>query len=276
MERLKQLFLLLILLLSIFYTSTTQLTHGGQFKKKNKQQLQQLQHNTDLRDECIFLGCSCSNSRIRCPSENATITAALLKMSMFPKRRIGINFELNLTIDLSQNDLQQVPDDRFAGLDIRLLNFSGNRILKLSPDTFRDVARLNELDLSANKLKFLQNTMFVPIEASLLSLKLDFNLLSDMEPMRLASVFWKLNRLRNLSLAQNRLFFLPNLSRLQNLFRLDLRANLVEFLADPEVRKKIIFNIEKMSNPQSTSRLLILFFFVPTIDQRKPFAHQPD
>lgn len=205
--------------------------------------------------ECIYLGCSCLDNLIKCPGGSGVEFP--YKMSMFPKRRVGNNYLPNLTIDLSHNMLEQVPDDRFAGLDAITLNLSHNAIGKISPDSLRDMHRLVDLDLSFNRIKFISTNVFLPVKPTLATLNLSSNDLYDMEPARLASVFLKLHALRHLSLAQNNLYFLPPMSQLDTLHSLDLRSNLIEFVADPETGKNMLpVNLIELNLENNKLRLI--------------------
>jgi Leucine-rich repeat (LRR) protein len=194
----------------------------------------------DPKLNCIFIGCRCELNLIKCPSPDLDPAP----MSMFPKRTFILHHtfnKTNLTIDLSANNLDFVPDDRFAQLDIHSLTLSANKLTKLSPDTFRDVLRLMKLDLSNNRLKLLNSVMFNPLASSLHTLNLSRNFLSEMEPARLTNLFAKLKKLKNLRLNQNRFFFMaPNFLKLETLEYLDLSSNMIEILNDPESNEYLL------------------------------------
>ena len=179
----------------------------------------------ELNSECIFFGCSCTRNTIRCPHDGY--------LAMFPKRHIGkINMD-NIIIDISRNGLEMVPDDRFAGLSVLKIDLSHNSIYKLSADTFRDILRLKELDLSSNKLRYLNSNTFIPIDSSLEKLVLNENYLNQMETVRLTNLVKKLQKLKQLDLEANRLIYVPNLID-TILTRLSLANNLIESLVDSE------------------------------------------
>ncbi|RNA10356.1 insulin-like growth factor-binding complex acid labile subunit [Brachionus plicatilis] len=185
----------------------------------------------ELYPDCIFLGCSCTRDTIRCPHDGF--------LTMFPKRRIGKTYIHNMVIDISGNGLQMVPDDRFAELNVLKIDLSHNSIYKLSADTFRDILRLNELDLSSNKLRYLNPNTFIPIENSLETLVLSDNYLTQMESIRLTNLAKKLYRLKKLDLDKNRLIYVPNFVD-TNLTRLSLAENYVESLLDSETYKNLL------------------------------------
>ena len=183
--------------------------------------------------KCIFIGCACSAKNV--------ITCPLLepdespyRLTMFPKRYNGNKQPLaNITLDLAGNQLEKIPDDRFAGLDMFSLDLSRNQIFKLSPEMFRDIKRLETLDLRQNQLKFLSVRVFEPIKACLSTLSLDENSLYDMQTSMLSRVFADFPGLRHLHLSKNRLVHIPNLTRL-NLTRLSLASNSIDSLIDPD------------------------------------------
>lgn len=179
----------------------------------------------ELNSECIFFGCSCNRDTIRCPNDGF--------LTMFPKRHIGKAYTDNMIIDISRNGLEMVPDDRFAGLNVLKIDLSRNSIFKLSADTFRDIIKLRQLDLSSNKLRYLNSNTFIPIESSLEELVLKENYLNQMETIRLNKLIKKLVKLKKLDLDANRLIYVPNLFD-TNLARLSLADNFVESLVDSE------------------------------------------
>jgi Leucine-rich repeat (LRR) protein len=212
--------------------------------------------------ECIFIGCMCVRETIKCPvgreigcDSGGGGDGGNLMLSMFPKRRLiyndisssssssslsSLQVARNLTIDLSRNLLEMIPDDRFAGLDVFKINLAHNRIARISPDAFRDIARLIHLDMSSNRLRTLYLNLFYTCETSLRTLKLSDNLLGDMETTRFSIVFAKLKALRELDLSNNRLVYLPNLRRLSQLTQLNLANNLIESLVDADTLENML------------------------------------
>lgn len=186
---------------------------------------------------CIFIGCACQRERIRCPVDPNPLT-------MFPKRRIldmkDRQLERNLTINLSSNRLEMLPDDRFADLDVNSLDLSSNQISRISPDAFRDLIRLSSISLSRNRLRTLSASLFGPVKMSLETLELAENQLGEMETSRLTNVFTRLTQLRKLDLSSNRLVDPPDLSSISHLEYLDLRGNLLESLADDDTLEVLL------------------------------------
>jgi Leucine-rich repeat (LRR) protein len=191
-----------------------------------------------LSSSCIFIGCSCSKDRIKCPADTTSLDYDT-RLTMFPKRYIGKAYANNITLLLSDNHLEMIPDDRFAGLDITRIDLSNNRIFKLSAYTFRDIAKLEELDLNTNLINYLNSNLFEPVEASLQSLNLEQNSLNEMETSRLSSAFQNLKKLKNLNLAKNKLVYIPNLTKL-SLLALSLSMNQIEILVDADSYKNLL------------------------------------
>ena len=137
---------------------------------------------------CLFIGCLCTFNYIKCPAgyndqESSSIYDYSNKLTMFPKRTnfYSSNLKLNnLTINLRDNYLEMIPDDRFSGLGLLKLDLSNNSIYKLSTFVFRDMTRLDILDLSHNKVSYLSSSIFSPIETSLHVLNLDTNCLNEL------------------------------------------------------------------------------------------------
>lgn len=165
---------------------------------------------------------------------------------MFPKRRIdgvgggGGGAVANLTIDLSSNRLEMVPDDRFADLDVYTLNLSSNALVRLSPDAFRDTLRLVRVDLAHNRLRTIAAAALAAVADSLEVLVVAGNQLGEMETTRLGNVFARLGALRHLDLSRNGLYDLPDLSNVRRLTALDARHNELESLVDTDTLENVL------------------------------------
>jgi Leucine-rich repeat (LRR) protein len=188
---------------------------------------------------CIFIGCSCSKNKIKCPSDSERDAGLLF---MFPKRNIIIeNYPYNeLHIDLANNILEMIPDDRFAGLEIKKLDLSNNHIQRLSASTFRDVAKLNSLILTNNFLNYLNINTFVVVEEMLVELRLENNFLNQMESTKLSQVFTSLKRLEDLYLDNNKLYYMPNLIDMKRLEKLSMESNFIELLVDTDTYGQLL------------------------------------
>ena len=120
------------------------------------------------------------------------------------------------TLDLSDNRLTTLPDDVFDGLDLQYLNLSGNDLTTLPEGLFAGLD-LQRLNLSGNDLTTLPEGLFAGLD--LQRLNLSGNGLTTLP----ASVFDGLSSLRNLDLSNNQLTTLPDgifdgLSSLQRLY----------------------------------------------------------
>jgi len=185
-----------------------------------------VQQANRLNNKCIFIGCSCNNDVIKCPSDNHE------KLGMFPKRNIDqLIISRNVSLILKNNYLEMIPDDRLAYLDINKLDLSNNRIMKLSSEAFRDVTKVEELNLANNQLRHLNPNVFRPLEKCLVTLNVENNYFNELDSTRFSEVFLKLKELKNLYLANNRLSSLPNLSKL-NIVKLSAESNFIETLVD--------------------------------------------
>lgn len=102
----------------------------------------------------------------------------------------------------------------------------------MSEDAFKDVIKLESLDMSVNKLADLNEKTFVPVQNSLMHLKINENTLGEMMPGKLEKVLNGLNQLRTLHLRSNDLKSLPDLSQLDQLDELALQSNQIETLND--------------------------------------------
>ena len=210
--------------------------------------------------ECLFVGCSCANGQIICPSSASPSSSPLF---MFPKRAFmsGVftsgqkkpnsnssssshtikrnhtsSFSFNVsTFEFTHQPLLMVPDDRLSKLAIGTLNLSHNRIDKLSPFAFRDTLRVLHVDLSHNRLQHLHAHVFAPIQRHLRMLDLSANRLGHMDPLELGTALADCGELVELSLADNELSRVPaQLTRLVKLRRLSLASNRLHHLVAGE------------------------------------------
>ena len=200
------------------------------------QKLQLIQNNDIDANKCIFIGCACKKHLIECPKVDKN---EKVKLIMFPKRYNGKNALANLTLRLNDNLLEKIPDDRFAGLDMFHIDFSFNQIYKISTYAFRDMKRLEILDLNNNMLNYINSKLFEPLKNSLITLNLNENILNEMQTSVLSKVFSDFPSLKNLFLSKNSLVFVPNLSQ-SNLERLDLSQNRIEILVDQDTLQNLL------------------------------------
>jgi hypothetical protein len=205
-----------------------------------------------LASGCIFAGCTCGNYKsdqsdetddyedpffqetiIKCKSDNPP--AFNPRPSDFPRR---IKTNTNTTnpiaiLDMSQMELTNVPGGQLAHLAITIADFSNNSIIALDQDAFANVARLEVLDLSSNRLSEIREGTLVPVHDSLVQLSLKSNELSQMMDARLSQLFTGLSKLRLLYLDRNGFTSLPDLSAMTKIEDLSLCHNKLDSLVDP-------------------------------------------
>jgi hypothetical protein len=221
-----RMFISFYLILIILNTITSSL---NQVKK------QSIVPNNDLdANKCTFIGCGCKKNLIECPKTDTNE-----KLSMFPKRYNGKHAHANLTLKINNNLLEKIPDDRFASLDMYEIDFSYNKIYKLSTYVFRDIQRLENLDLNNNLLNYIHTKLFEPVKYSLVTVNLNENILHEMQASMLSKVFDDFSSLKNLYLSKNLLVYIPNLSH-SNLTRLVLSHNRIESLVDQDTFQNLL------------------------------------
>jgi hypothetical protein len=122
----------------------------------------------------------------------------------------------------------------------KMLDLSQNSFQLLSTDTFRDIVKVETLNLSYNSLAHLNLKTFVPIKKYLCHIYLDHNELSEMETSRLSFVLSIINKIETLQLSNNKLIFVPNLVKLTRLQTLRLENNQIESLLDPYSNERLL------------------------------------
>lgn len=130
--------------------------------------------------------------------------------------------------------MSNIPDDRFASLEISIADFSKNSIKSLSPNVFRGIQKLEVLDLSENQINSLSEETFQPVAASLFQLKLNHNQLSQIDTAKLSQVLSALVNLKTLTLRHNELVKLPDLTALSRVEEINLAHNQLESVLDEE------------------------------------------
>jgi Leucine-rich repeat (LRR) protein len=193
-----------------------------------------------LSSKCLFYGCLCNNNDIICPSTDSTS-----KFTMFPKRHLLVNFlssRSRISLDLSFNFLESIPDDRFAFINFIKVNISNNHLYRLSPDAFRDIIRLDILDLSNNRIDYINIETFKPLVKSLNTFFIQFNQLVNMEASRLSNILNELKNLKILDLSHNRLMYLPRMNSMSFLTHLNLESNRLEFLTGSDSNEQLLPN----------------------------------
>lgn len=109
-----------------------------------------------------------------------------------------------LTLDLSFNELELLPQERLQGLNhLRVLNLTHNRLKEL--DEFpQDLKSLQVLDLSYNQIGRISKAMFQHLE-HLIELYLFGNWISTVS----SDAFRSMKKLKNLDLSKNYLENIP-------------------------------------------------------------------
>lgn len=160
-------------------------------------------------NSCIFIGCSCDDrAQIKCPANKSDSP-----FHMFPKRSLYKLTQMNLSLDLSNNKLDKLPDDRFAHMNFFKINMSANQIRHISPYAFRDIKGLRVLDLTSNLLRDVNPQHFTHFSNSLRTLILEKNQLHQLDKFHISNAIGTLKVLENLNLANNGLEELPDLTR---------------------------------------------------------------
>ena len=204
---------------------------------------------------CVFVGCSCQGDEDTVILQNSNeleeaspdarlakdVSYDLLckdednpdfKFKSFPLRdNSKVYSHQILTLDLANNAITTVPSHRLKNLEISSAILRENLINNIDEDAFKDVIKLESLDLSVNKLTDLNERTFVPVQASLMHLKINENKLGEMSVEKLEKVLNGLKKLASLHLSSNELKSLPNLSQTQ-LTELVLQSNQIESLND--------------------------------------------
>ncbi len=160
---------LAILAIVITVGSTDQITSPSK-------QLDLIQKDQTKNSSCIFIDCYCGAEESEDTNEgeydyqNAINTydvtcneARIYSNKEFPLRDILQMHRSNYinSLLMSQIELKYVPPDRFANLSIFSFDLSSNQISSLSDDAFRGIIKLEDLDLSRNKLDSLNQVRFV-------------------------------------------------------------------------------------------------------------------
>ena len=248
MKSMKSIFLALLLLSSCILFKNT---NAQEVSDKNGDELQDDIPQTN----CVFVGCSCqgdedivilqNSNEVEEASPDARLAKDVsydllckdeenpdFKFKSFPIRdNSKVYSHQILTLDLATNAITTVPASRLKDLEISAAIFRENLINNISEDAFKGVIKLESLDLSVNKLTDLNEKIFVPVQMSLMHLKINENKLGEMSAENLEKVLNGLKKLSSLHLSSNDLKTLPDLSKSQ-LTELVLQSNQIETLND--------------------------------------------
>ncbi|XP_017157517.1 toll-like receptor 5 [Poecilia reticulata] len=136
--------------------------------------------------------------------------------------------------DFSYNNIPDPDKDTFQGLEessVVNLDLTGNRIFALKTGVFRALKDAKMIDISRNKINFIETNAFVGLEKNLLQLNLSSNLLGEIR----SDTFSNLTELLILDLSNNHIGVLGDkaFSGLSQLHHLYLTGNSLRQLASP-------------------------------------------
>jgi hypothetical protein len=174
---------------------------------------------------CILIGCSCYFGI------NQTLITVLCKKQSFteiPTRFPSIPHNTNLInlIDISDNQIESIPDGSFDGFKLEILDLSTNQINSLFDNSFYNVNDLKQLNLASNNLQEINSYAFNPLKHSLSELFLNLNKLSSSD--NTIAAFSRLHHLEHLDISNNELEILPKINHLHKLKILFIKDNLIE------------------------------------------------
>lgn len=212
-------FITLVLLSSIFITN------------------QQLQHE----QQCLFIGCKCDGDE---QGQNGLPTYEIIcdeATGIFPARDSFKTYSNIVTsLEIVNSGIKKVPDNHLSGLEIDLLDMSNNEIKSLSRDVFRDIVKLEQLDLTSNNLESIDVETFKPLENSLVQLKLGRNKIGLGPTLQFSNALNKLKNLTVLALVHNEIRVLPDLSKMISLNDLSLSSNFISSLTDDITKDSLL------------------------------------
>ncbi|XP_030535699.1 plant intracellular Ras-group-related LRR protein 6-like [Rhodamnia argentea] len=154
-----------------------------------------------------------------------------------------LNLALVCKLDLSNNNLQTIPESLTARLlNVVVLDVHSNQ-LKVLPNSIGCLSKLKVLNVAGNYLRFLPRT--IENCRSLEELNANFNQLTRLPD----TIGFELLNLKKLSISSNKLVFLPHsISHLTSLRILDARLNCLHSL--PEDMENLI-NLEVLNLSQN-------------------------
>ncbi|XP_044003406.1 leucine-rich repeat-containing protein 15-like [Aphidius gifuensis] len=163
----------------------------------------------------------------------------------------------NYEINLSRRNLVVLPKDIFTGFEnIENLDLSYNRLDYLEPGTFNNLLNLQTLALDVNNLRALSSDIFNGIE-KLTSLSLSQNKLNFIQP----GTFNNLSNLKCLYIYKNRLTSLPKdiFVGLKNLEMIGLSSNRLMYLdSDIFSNLPVLLYVDIQENNLTTDSINIL------------------
>ena len=147
-----------------------------------------------------------------------------------PRRFPSIPSNKNLIhlIDISDNQIESIPEKSFDGFRIEILDLSMNQINSLSDNSLYNIHDLQQLNLASNNIQELNSNSLNHLKHSLRTLFLNLNKLSSSENTNTA--FSHLHHLVHIDMSNNELEILPKIIHLHNLEILFIKDNLIKTL----------------------------------------------
>lgn len=137
-------------------------------------------------------------------------------LTVFPREILGLADTLEV-LDLSGNQLSEIPKDASRLRKLKIAFFSNNNFTKV-PDSFKECENLYMLGFKANKIK--------TFDEDVLPLSVSWLILTDNRIESLPSSMGKLAKLRKFAVAGNQLTTLPSaMANCENLELIRLSAN---------------------------------------------------
>ena len=194
-------------------------------------------HSSQL--DCVFKGCEGCEEMADDPSAEYNIKCRNLS-GQFPMRdytKSYVNVEDSIaitTFEITHEQIRQIPQGVFDKLAVELVDLSHNQIERIDKSTFEGAAKIDILDLNMNAIRHIDQFAFLPLADSISQLKMASNHLGAMGD-DLAYALNPLINLNVLTLDQNELMQLPDLTGLVDLVELSLNQNLLTSLYADQV-----------------------------------------
>jgi Leucine-rich repeat (LRR) protein len=180
--------------------------------------------------QCPFDECECYPNDLGYEVNCAT---DVLKQEM-PKRNLNSHVKKISLFEGNNQEFQRIPDSRFAGLSISMIELQNSRISEIGVLAFHNLTDIDMIDLSMNEIERLHPSVFAHVAGSLKQLLLSKNLLGHADVKELSEALNNAKSLIGLGLNSNQLRFLPDLRQNVKLQELELRRNNISTLASAE------------------------------------------
>ena len=202
-----------------------------------------------LPQKCPVKKCSCTSTSLRCSD--------LGEQSRVPDFTAVVTQSFSLLQFVGRTKIRAIQTRAFSGLGVQRLQLDGLGVRDIEPGAFLGVSDLLDVDVRHNHISGVVDSRTFAVDSGLQSLDVSGN---DIESVS-SDVFALVGRLsfKNLSLANNRLTFLPDqvFTNLTGLERLDLSDNRLTNLTRPlfddlvSLRRLFLAN-NRISNIDST------------------------